>query len=338
MNSGRLALVTGGGGFLGNSIARQLLAAGWSVRVLGRKARPELESAGAQVLRGDIAEEDRVIKACIGVEAVFHAAALTGIWGDRGRFHFTNVLGTHNVIAACRRQGVPRLIYTSSPSVVFSGNDHVMGDETLPYPDSHLCHYSRSKSLAERAVLAANDPPHLATVALRPHLVWGPGDPHLVPRIVARARAGRLVRVGYGNNRVDLTYIENAAQAHLAAEQALRAGRAAGKAYFVTNGEPVELWGWIADLLGRLKIPAPRLTVPASMAYLLGGGLETLWNLLLLPGEPPMTRFLARELSTTHTYNISAARRDLGYEPKISMAQGLENLLAHLEVSSRREQ
>lgn len=325
-----LALVTGGGGFLGRRIVELLLARGRRVRVLGRGQYPDLRVRGVEVVCGDVADPEVAARACQGAGTVFHAAAKAGVWGPRREFVRTNVEGTLAVLAACRRGRVPRLVYTGSPSVCFDGTGHEMVDESAPYARTWLCSYPETKAEAERAVLSAHAPGSLATVSLRPHLLWGPGDPHLLPRVIARARTGRLAIVGGGRNRVDLTHVDNAAAAHLLAEEALLAGKAGGRAFFITNGEPVELWPWIAGLLGRLGLPAPARRVPAGLAYAAGAALEAVHGLLGLRAEPFMTRFTARQLSTHHTHDISAARAELGYAPVVTMSAGLEDLARRL--------
>lgn len=232
-------------------------------------------------------------------------------------------MGTRNVIAGCRLHGVGKLVYTSTPSVVFTGDSFEGADESLPYGRNWLSDYPETKAIAERAVLEAHTPGLLATCALRPHLLWGSGDPHLLPRVIARAASGRLRQVGDGLNRVDLTHVTNAAKAHLDAWDALERGTAGGRAYFISNGEPVALWPWINDLLERLAMPPVRKRLSLSAAYRLGAALEGVWRLGRLSGEPPMTRFVAVELAKSHWFSIEAARRDLGYKPEVSMEAGV---------------
>ncbi len=323
-------LVTGGGGFLGGYIVTGLLERGWEVAVFGRSARPDLEKKGVRIFRGDLSDPEQVLEACKGFEAVFHVAAQTGVWGGWESFYRPNVDGTQNVINACREQGVRNLVYTSTPSVVFTGEALRAADETQPYGDNWLCNYAHTKSIAEHEVLEADDPDGLRTVALRPHLIWGVGDPHLVPRIIEQAKKGRLRIVGDGDNLVDITHVANAASAHLLALDALERGVGSGKAYFISQGEPVRLWDWINDLLGRLGIPQVDNKISLNKAYAAGAVLEGIWKVLHLKGEPPITRFVAVELAKDHYFNIEAARRDLGYEPTVSTEAGLVELVAHL--------
>jgi len=320
------ALVTGGGGFLGKAIVKQLIARGDEVRSFSRGAYPELEAMGVEQSRGDLADAEAVAAAAQGCDVVFHVAAKAGIWGDFDDFYRANVTGTKNVVAACRKNGIKRLVYTSSPSVVFDGTDVEGGDETLPYPATFKAHYPHTKALAERHVREASSR-DLAVVALRPHLIWGPGDNHLVPRIVAKARAGKLRRIGDRTCLVDTVFVDNAAAAHLLAADRLSPGSAVdGKVYFITNEEPVPLWEMVNRILAAGGIPTVTRSVSPAVASLAGAVCERIWSTFRLAGEPPMTRFVASELSTAHWFDTSAARRDLGYHPTVSLDEGLRRL------------
>jgi nucleoside-diphosphate-sugar epimerase len=324
------ALVTGPGGFLGRYIVEALLARGDRVWGLARGSYPELSAVGVEMVRGDLADARAVAEACRGVDCVFHVASRVGIWGPWHEYYLANVVGTQNVIDACRQQGVGRLVFTSSPSVTFDGRDQDNVDESVPYPTEWLAHYPHSKALAEQAVLAANDG-KLATCSLRPHLVWGPRDHHLTARLVARARSGRLRRVGDGVNLVDMIYVENAAEAHLLAADALASPRAdghspAGRAYFLSQGSPVNCWVWIDEILALVGLPPVRKSLSLRAAKRVGLACEAIWTLARLRSEPPMTRFLASQMATSHWFNITAARRDLGYQPRVSTAEGMRRL------------
>lgn len=323
------ALVTGGGGFVGLYIVEQLLADGHDVRVFCRGKYAALDALKVETVQGDIRDASAVESACQGVEAVFHTAAVPGIWGAWKTFYSINTVGTRHVIAGCARHRVARLIYTSSPSVVFDGNDHHDADESLPYPNRWLCHYPHSKALAEQEVLAANGLNGMRTIALRPHLIWGPRDNHLFPRLIARAKAGRLRRVGDGNNLVSVAYVENVAAAHLQAESALRESSvAAGKPYFVNDEVPVNLWDWVNRLLSLISLGPVRRSISRQAAYRIGAACELIYGCLRLPQEPPMTRFVASQLAGTHYYSIAAAKRDFGYCPIMDVEEGARRLMA----------
>jgi len=319
-------LVTGGGGFLGSRICELLAERGDRPVAFGRSDYTHLLRRGIQTVRGDLRNSQAVREACRGCDAVIHAGALPGIWRERGIFHDINVVGTRNVLAACGDCGVPKLVYTSSPSVVF-GDEALCGvDESQPYPARYLADYPATKAEAERRVLAANGQ-ELSTVALRPHLIWGPGDPHLFPRIIAKARAGTLRQIGDGTNLVDVTYIDNAASAHILALDRLAPGApCAGKAYFISQGEPIRLWPWLNEILLSLGIPPFTKRVSYRLAYAAGTILEYVYRLFGLASEPPMTRFLAGQLAKSHYFDISASRRDLGYEAKVTTADGTRRL------------
>jgi nucleoside-diphosphate-sugar epimerase len=323
-------LVTGGGGFVGGYVVERLLARGYSVRSIGRSPQPHLEAQGVEVVCGDLTDAAVVSAACDGVDAVFHVAARAGVWGSWESYYQPNVVGTRNVVVACREQGVGRLIYTSTPSVVFNGEPISGGDESLPYGKNWLCHYAHTKAIAEEEALAANSE-SLKIVALRPHLIFGPGDPHLLPRVIESVRTGRLKIVGDGSSRVDVSYVGNVADAHLDAFDALESGKGAGQAYFISQGEPVELWPWVNSILKGLGHPPLTKRIPLPVAYAVGAVCEGLWKLLGRRNDPPITRFVAVELAKDHYFDISAARRDLSYEPKVSMAEALERTVDDLK-------
>lgn len=329
------ALVTGGGGFLGGAIVRLLRARGDQVRSFSRESYPELTKLGVEQHQGDLSDLDAVQEAVRGCDIVFHVAAKAGISGDYELYYRPNVAGTDNVITACRTHSVGRLVYTGSPSVVFDGSDVEGGDESLPYPSSYEAHYPHTKAVAEQLVLEANSA-SLATVSLRPHLIWGPGDNHLVPRIVAKGRAGRLRRIGRRPCLVDTVYIDNAAEAHLnAADRLFPGSPPAGKAYFISNGEPLPLWDMVNHILAAAGLPPETRSISPGLASTAGTLCELVWKVLRLSGEPPMTRFVASELSSAHWFDISAARRDLGYQPRISLDEGLRRLKACFEGKTR---
>ncbi|MDA0722798.1 MAG: NAD-dependent epimerase/dehydratase family protein [Verrucomicrobia bacterium] len=325
-------LVTGGSGFIGGRVVRRLLENGHEVHVIGRTTpKEETSSVFHQV---DLARETIPEVICQGVDAVFHIAAKAGVWGSASSYHAANVSATRQILEACRTHSINILIHTSSPSVVFSGESFRGADESLPYGSNWLCHYARTKAEAEREVLAANGKSGLKTLALRPHLVWGPGDPHLLPKAIARHMAGKLRIVGSGENHMDLTHVDNVAHAHILALDALASGRhSGGQAYFISQDDPVALWKWLNHLFSHLDLPPLSKKVSFRSAHSLGFVLELIWKVLRLTGEPPMTRFVAVQLAKDHWFSIDAARRDLGYEPIVSMKDGLSDTVDWLKAS-----
>lgn len=328
------ALVTGATGFLGSRLLARLRAAGRPLTIVSRSPRPELASAGIRVVVGSLHDPAIAAEAARDAETVFHVAARVGVWGCLADFQRDNVEATRVLLEAARTAGARRFIYTSTPSVVYNGRDLAGADEALPLATRCPSPYPLTKARAEHLALAANTS-NFRVCALRPHLIWGVGDPHLVPRILSRARAGRLAIVGRGDNRVDMVHVDNAVSAHLLAETALgepcaSPGPAAGRAYFITNAEPVRLWDWVNDLLIRLGEPPVRRRLPLPAAYALGAAAELAWRTLRRADEPPMTRFIAAELAKDHWFDPSAARRDLGYVPAKTMAEGTAELVRHL--------
>lgn len=327
------ALVTGAGGFLGQYIAEQLLARGDTVRSFSRGTYPQLDALGIQTVTGDLRDAAAVAAACEGVDVVFHSAGVAGIWGPWEHFHGINTIGTQNVVAGCLKHGVSRLVYTSSPSVTFDGTDQNGIDESAPYPTNWLCHYPHTKALGEQHVLQSNSE-QLMTCSLRPHLIWGPRDQHLIPRLLARARSGKLRRIGDGSNLVDMVYVENAAAAHLQAADRLEpASPVCGSAYFISQGEPVNCWDWINEILAQAGIEPVRKAISLKAAWRIGVVMEAAYRMLSKTSEPRMTRFLATQLATSHYFDITRARSDFGYEPQISTDEGMRRLAAEMAKS-----
>jgi nucleoside-diphosphate-sugar epimerase len=329
-------LVTGGGGFLGQALCRNLVERGFDVASFNRGLYPALAAMGVRQVQGDLADRDAVIAAAKGAGAIFHNAAKAGAWGSYESYHRANVVGTRNVLEACRTHGIERLVYTSTPSVTHRATNPVEGGtaDTVPYGTHFKAPYATTKAIAEKEVLAANDA-SLATVALRPRLIWGPGDNQLVPRLAERARQGRLRIVGSGENRIDTTYIDNAAQAHVDAFHHLLPGSAcAGRAYFISNGEPMPMRALVNALLHAVGAPPVDKHLSFRTAYAIGAACEAAWTVLPLRGEPPLTRFLAEQLATPHWYDMGPATRDFGYVPKVTIAEGLLRL-AEAHAASR---
>jgi nucleoside-diphosphate-sugar epimerase len=326
-------LVTGGGGFLGKAIVKRLINRGDNVRSLARKFYPVLAEMGVDQIQGDISNSEIVAKTCEDRDVVFHVAAKPPPWGKYADYYNTNVKGTQNVIDACIQQNVSRLIYTSTPSVVLSGDDLEGVDESFPYPPKYNSFYPETKAMAERRVVKAVST-KLRAIILRPHQIWGPEDPHFVPRLLDRAK--KLKRIGNGKNIIDTTYIDNAADAHIIAADKLKSHpQLSGNIYFISQGEPIAAWDMINALLNSVGHGPVRGSIPYRAAWLIGAVLEFFYRIFHLSGEPHMTRFLADALATSHWFDVSAAKRDLGYIPKISTEEGLHRLEKWLGVGSK---
>ena len=238
-------------------------------------------------------------------------------------FYNINVIGTQNIIDACEKFGIRRLVYTSSPSVISNEKDLKHIDETFPYPSKHIAFYPATKMIAEKNVLATNSD-KLWTLALRPHLIWGPNDKNLIPAVLEKAKINKLVKIGSGNNVVDFTFIEDCVSAHLcAADALLNNPNCRGKAYFISQGEPTMLWEWIDEILTRNNLPKIKKGVPYKLAYFIAAIQEVLANAHIIK-EPQFTRFLIAEMATDHYFNIDSARKELGYTPKYTMAEAMD--------------
>ncbi len=329
-------LVTGGGGFLGQALCRGLVERGHQVISFNRGHYPVLAELGVGQVQGDLADAHALTHAAYGVEAIFHNAAKAGAWGSYRSYYSANVTGTQNVLDACRVHGIEKLVYTSTPSVTHRATHPVEGGtaDDVPYGEDFQAPYAETKAIAEKEVLAANGAT-LATIALRPRLIWGPGDQQILPRLVERAKQGRLRIVGDGRNLVDTTYIDNAAQAHFDAFDHLDIGAAcAGRAYFISNGEPKPMGELLNALLDAAGAPRVDRHISFKAAYRIGAVCETLWKLLPLRGEPPMTRFLAEQLSTAHWYDMAPATRDFGYVPRVGFDEGITRLKRSLQTGA----
>lgn len=310
-------LVTGYGGFLGRSICRQLLAAGHHVRGLARNPYPELAALGVETRVGNAIHFDDCCNAVSGMDGVIHTAAIAGVWGPRATFEAINVDATNHLLKASIESGIKAFVYCSSPSVTFDGLPQSNINESVPYPTRWLCDYPRTKAIAERQVLATNGKDGMLTCSLRPHLIWGEGDPHLIPRLISRCQTGKLRCVGNGLNRIDTVHVDSAAQAHCMAMTALlqRQHQAAGRAFFITDGEPIGCWEWISLLLRGAGLEPPRKRISLRAAYAIGYLLELAFSALRIQEEPPMTRFVASQLGVDHFFSIDAAKKILGYQP-----------------------
>ncbi len=319
--------VTGGTGFLGNAIVKELCAQGHTVLSFSRAKTNSFIHRSVEHFQGDVCEYIKLKSAMSGCEAVFHVAAKIGMWGKYEDFYKTNVTGTEHVLKACRELNIRNLIFTSSASVVFDGNSSEGKDESLPYPKKYLAAYPQTKALAEQLVLAANDV-SLKTVSLRPHLIWGPHDCHYLPRLIKKAKAGKLRIVGHAANHVDCIYIDNAVKAHLKVFSQLVSNPTAveGKAYFISQGSSIPIAELINKLLATADLVPITKRISTSSLFIAAFILETSYRLLGIKAEPPITRFLAHQLSTSHWFDITAAKRDFGYEVSVSLEEGMESI------------
>ncbi len=327
------ALVTGGGGFIGSALVKDLKKRGFGVTSFSRGDYPDLRNMGIVVKRGDISDAESVFDACEGIDIVFHVAAKAGIWGSYKDYFNTNVRGTENIIDACRRKNIRWLIFTSSASVVFDGNEVKGGDETLPYPQSPVSYYTGTKALAEQRVLNA-DSLSLKTIALRPHIVIGPGDTQLIPRLLDRVKAGKLRQIGDGRNLIDISFVDNVVNAHICAGLAIRDNPdASGKAFFISNGEPVLLWEMINVILKGAGMDPVSRSITVKSAYFYSLLAEAIYKIFNVGKEPVLTRFLVHELSKSHWFSINSARKLLGYNPEISNQESINRIIASLKTT-----
>lgn len=317
-------LVTGGSGFLGKAIVHRLVRDGARVTSFSRHSDPELTALDVEQYQADVSDSDAVDAACRNQHVVFHTAAKPPPWGKYKDYFRINVTGTQNIIDSCIRRNVPLLVYTSTPSVIFNGSDLNGVDESIPYPARYTADYPKTKAMAEKRVIEAGSG-DLSTIILRPHQIWGPGDPHFAPRLLARAK--KLKQIGDGTNLVDTIYIDNAADAHLLAAKKLGENPSlSGRVYFITQGEPVPAWDMINAILNAAGMQPVTGQVSYTLARSLGAVLEFIYRTLRLPGEPQMTRFLAEAVAKSHWFDIRAAKTDLNFTPRISTAEGLERL------------
>lgn len=311
-------LVTGGQGFLGGALVRALAAQGLhEVSATVRRPAPELEALGVRVHCGDLRQRELAFEVTRDQDLIFHTAAKAGVWGPWADYEAINVRATEFLLQGALQHGVRYFVHTSSPSVTFSGRSEIDVDESAPYSERPLNAYCRSKIQAERLVLAAHRSEGLSTLALRPHLIYGPGDPHLLPRVFQAAAKGRLIRIGDGLNRVDITHIQDTVAAHLAVLARCHQEAIWGEPYFITSGSPVYLWDWLAAILEWRGLPPVRRALSLRAAVAVGRVLEFGHRLLPVLGEPRLTHFSALQLGCSHTYSIERARQRLGFTPRI---------------------
>jgi nucleoside-diphosphate-sugar epimerase len=318
-------LVTGGGGFLGTAIVKKLLASNYEVTSLSRSRYSHLDEMGVKTIKIDLSDEHSVSSLDLkSFDAIFHVAALAGVWGRFETFHKINFLGTKNLVDKAIADGVEYFIYTSTPSVVFGADDIINGDESISFPKKYYTHYAKTKAMAESYIKElSND--IFKSISIRPHLIWGEGDPHLIPRLRLKAKEGKLRIVGNGENLVDIIHVDNAASAHVNALTSLiQNSSLSGNAYFIGQEKPVNLWDFINQLLAVYKILPIQSYIPFRAAFVLGFILEKFYSLLgIISPEPQMTRFIALQLAKSHYFSHEKAKSDLGYLPTVSIEDGL---------------
>lgn len=317
--------VTGGGGFLGKRICSMLKERGHEVRSITRTHSQKLVDLGIEQFHCDIANEEELTIALAGVEAVIHTAAKAGVWGRPKDFFDINAKGTINIVDTCKKLRINKLVYTSTPSVVFGESDLSGVDETQPYPKVHLCEYARTKTLAEKYVLEGKSRT-LHVCCLRPHLIWGPGDPHILPRLIEKAKNGKLKAIGERDNLVDIVYVDNAAYAHVLAVEKLDE-TISGNVYFIGQNEPVNLWSFIDSMLATQKLTPVKSKVSFKFAYNIGEVFEKFYNTFkIYKSDPPMTRFVALQMAKSHFFKHDKIVKDLGYTELVSTEEGLNRL------------
>lgn len=331
-------VITGGTGFLGSTLAIAAIKRGWQVTAIARHSDPGLIADGVKFVLVDIANRDSLPlleSAMAGADIVFHTAAKSDIWGHWQEYRATNIYGTDNVLAAAKSAGVKNFIYTSSPSVVYTGENIINGNESLPYTKVWKeSYYAFTKAKAEQAVLAANCA-KFKTVALRPHLIWGQGDPHLLPTVLKSVSEGKLRMIGEGHNIVSLTHIANVVHAHMQVADALDSGndKVCGNAYFITDQDWVNMWQWLNRILKALGMPELKRENAQSLrsACWAAKFLETFWRIFSIEGHPPITRFVAKHLACTHTFSSAAAERDFGYSSIIDTEAEIQAFIESLK-------
>lgn len=326
MNPKVKILVTGAGGFLGGYIARELHQNDYEVHSFSRSKYQILEQMGVIEHQGNLENFENIKNALVGMDGVIHCASKVGMNGNYQDFYNANVIGTENVIRAMKELGIKKLVYTSTPSVVFGKDDLINADETTPYPDKYLSAYAQTKMLAEKKVIEANDA-NFWSISLRPHLVFGPGDLNLIPRLLEARKKNKLKIVGDGKNLVDVLYVENAANAHILALEALETNpQVRGQCYFIGQG-PVVLWDFINTILKHKGLPPVKKKIPLKIAYWIGAVIEFF---LKITGNadlhPPMSRFIALQLGKSHCFSHAKAEKDLGFRPKYSIEDAIAKL------------
>lgn len=323
-------LVTGAGGFLGSFIVRDLFNKGtYEIYTFSRKSYKNLEQYNVTQIQGDLQNPQDLLMATKGMDAIIHCASQVGMWATYETFYNTNFLGTKNIVDAAIINQVPKFIHTSTPSVAFGNESLCNVDESTPYPKKYYSYYAQTKALAEQYVLSKKSPT-FSVVAIRPHLIFGPGDLNLVPRVIDSAKKGKLKIVGDGENLVDVTYVENASEVHLIALEKLSPTASMnGKAYFLGQG-PIKLWDFTNDILKRSEMKPITKKIPLFVCYAIGFLIECSLKLIgKYDIHPPMTRFVAMQLGMSHYYDHKALYKDFDYTPRYSIQEGLDRLFSH---------
>jgi len=318
-------LVTGATGFLGGALTRRLHHMGWDVTALGRNPAKlnQLEDDGIRIVRTDISKKDQVTASFSAFDLVFHCAALPSPWGGFEKFYQANVIGTRNIVQACLENNVKRLVYISTPSIYFDYDSHIGVKENDPLPEP-ISHYAHTKRLAEEEI-DKGFAQGLAVVSIRPRAIFGEGDTVIFPRLLSRLKTGRLPILGDGENIVDLTYVQNVVDALLLCAESPT--NTLGKTYNISNGEPVKIWELVNRICDELGFSHPRLKISRNAAYYVGGAFEFLYSLIPYSPEPPLTRMSVSMLANNTTLDISAAKKELGYQPRVSVEEGVQKFL-----------
>ncbi len=319
-------LITGAGGFLGFEIAK-LLTENKNLKVINisRSHHVKLDEIGVETIKCDISNKEQVSQIDLtDVEGIFHVAAIAGVWGKASDFYNVNFLGTKNLVDRAIESNMKHFIYTSTPSVVFGKDDIIAGDESLDYPEKYYTDYARTKSMAEKYVRSKSSE-SFRTISIRPHLIWGPGDPHLIPRLKQKAMNNKLKQVGDGENLVDIIYVENASLAHVQAFEALIKRNIGGRCYFIGQENAIKLWGFINQVLEKSNLNPVQSQVSEKLAFNLGYVFEKIFSFFgIQKPEPPMTRFVAMQLAKSHYFSHEAAKNDFDYKIKYTIEEGLE--------------
>lgn len=326
---GKIAVVVGGCGFLGRHLVEGLVERGYKVRVFDLRTTFSMEEV--EFSTGDLCKKEDLLPILEGASIVFHTASPPPSCNNRDLFYQVNVGGTQILLEACLEAGVGRLVLTSSASVVYEGKDIKNGTEELPYALRPMDYYTETKILQEKLVLEYNDPGGILTIAVRPHGIFGPRDPQMLPTVVSAAQAGKMKYIiGDGKNIVDFTHVKNVVHGHiLAAESLTQYSSTAGQAYNITNNEPIPFWTFLSRILTELDYPPPSIHLPYWLLYLIAWLLQCL-SLLLSPltsFKPTFTPMRVALAGTHHYYSCQKAQRDLGYSPPLSLEDGLQQTI-----------